>query len=107
MDDKLNLIFKINKLEVIPMQDSLIDVIKIIHYSVKIKEGDYEVEIASTQELSSPDVTNFTAFSDLTEEIVINWLKSSTNIPVLQAALVEKLQVLKNPTEYKTPPWSS
>ena len=106
MDDKPNLIFKINKLEVIPMQDSLIDIVKTVHYSVKLKEGDYEVEISSTQDLDMPSPSTFTAYSDLTEEKVIEWLKGSTNIGVLEASLAEKLNAIKNPTEYKTPPWS-
>lgn len=95
----------INALDVYPNQDSLTDVVYNIHWgltastSVNDEEGydhEYTASSIGTQVVAAPDADSFTAFEDLTQEIVEGWLEAS-DLDVdaiktgLDAQLIEKI----------------
>lgn len=101
----MNIIYKINKLEIAPIENSMVNVVKIIHYSVKMIDNLYEAEAIGTVDLQNPNASNFIAFDSLSESMVIDWLKSLLDEPTIKASLQNKINSLKNPTVYLDPPW--
>ena len=97
--------WSINALDTYPSQNSLTDVVYNIHWgltattSVNDEEGnpvEYSVNSIGTQTVAAPDADDYTAFEDLTQEIVESWLEAS-DLDVdaikagLDAQLVEKI----------------
>lgn len=103
----MNITYKINRLEVIPSYNQFINIVKIVHYSIIMKDGDYSAEIIDYIKLSEPEPFEFIAYDSLTEDTVINWIKSNVDILRIENALKQKLESIKNPTELKNPPWES
>jgi hypothetical protein len=103
----MNITYKINKLEVIPSQNQFINIVKTVHYSIIIKDGNYSAEIIDYLKLSEPEPFQFIAYDNLTEAIVIGWVKSNIDVSEIENTLRQKLESIKNPTELKDPPWSS
>ena len=95
--------WSINALDTYPSQDSLTDVVYNIHWGLMATSNQndadgnaYTANFIGTQTIAAPDAEDFTAFDDLTQEIVEAWLEASDldieAIKVnLDAQLVEKL----------------
>lgn len=100
-----NLIYTINKLEIAPLENQLVNVVKTVHYSAKMNDGIYEAEIINSVNLASPNPNQFIAYDSLSEEVVIGWIKNFINEDSIKSALEDKITSLKNPTVYQDPPW--
>lgn len=95
--------WSINALDTYPSQDSLTDVVYNIHWGLMATSNQndadgnaYTANFIGTQTIAAPDAEDFTAFDDLTQEIVEAWLEASDldieAIKVnLDAQLVEKI----------------
>ena len=97
--------WSINALDTYPSQDDLTDVVYNIHWglaattSVNDAEGNpvkYSANSIGTQTIAAPDAEDFTAFDDLTQEIVEAWLEASElDVDAIKAGLdaqiVEKI----------------
>ena len=95
--------WQINALDTYPSQESLTDVVYNIHWGLTATsdqtDGDgnaYTANSIGTQTVAAPDADDYTAFEDLTQEIVEAWLEAS-DLDVeaikegLDAQIVEKI----------------
>ena len=97
--------WQINALDTYPSQEDLTDVVYNIHWgltattSVNDEEGnpvEYSANSIGTQTVAAPNADDYTAFEDLTQEIVEAWLEAS-DLDVeaikegLDAQIVEKI----------------
>jgi hypothetical protein len=53
------------------------DYVVIANYNTTGVDGEYTASLSNTAQFSTEDVTTFIPYEDLTEEIVINWVKES------------------------------
>ena len=95
--------WQINALDTYPSQEDLTDVVYNIHWGLTATsdqtDADGNAYMASsigTQTVEAPDATDYTAFEDLTQEIVEAWLEASdldvdTIKATLDAQIVEKI----------------
>lgn len=102
-----NLTFKINNLEVLPWQNDMFDVVKTVHYTAILTEKEYSAELIGSVNLNTPEPYQFINYKDLSEELVMDWIKPYLDLQYIKNCLVDKLNSIKNPTTYKNPPWNS
>jgi hypothetical protein len=96
----------INALDVYPTQDSLSDVVYNIHWGLTATSDQtdadgnaYTAHSIGTQTVVAPDSENFTAFDDLTQSIVEEWLEASDlDVGGLKASLDSQVEELITPT---------
>jgi len=100
-----NITYNINKLEIAPLENQLVNVVKTIHYSAIMSEGIYTAEIINSVNLTSPNPNDFIAYDSLSKELVVSWIKNFINEASIKSALEDKIKSLKNPTVYQDPPW--
>lgn len=106
--------WQINALDTNPTQGDLTNVVYNIHWNL-IATSDqtdsggnaYTADSIGTQAISAPDGENFTAFEDLTQEIVEGWLKASDlDIDAIKADLDSQIAEAITPTSVtKSVPW--
>lgn len=53
------------------------DYVVIANYETTGVDGEYSASLSNTAQFSTEDVTDFIPYADLTEEIVIGWIKES------------------------------
>jgi hypothetical protein len=82
-------------------------------YDVVGVDGEYTASMTSnTAQFSTQDVTEFTPYADLTEAIVLGWVKESlgeNGIISIEACIQAQIEAQKNPpvTPQETPlPWN-
>jgi hypothetical protein len=97
--------WRINQLDVRPLEDGLTDVIYNIHYSfigtsetLNDNGEPLEVDIIGTQTIGSPNADDFTDFENLTKDVVVEWLESTIDLDELKASADKQLDKLVNPT---------
>lgn len=84
--------------------DSDKGVIKVL-YSATLTDGDYTFVESGRQEFTpDPSASDYIAYEDLTEAIVVGWLESAIGTQV-QESLQAKINAAKNPTTMKGKPW--
>jgi hypothetical protein len=54
-----------------------------------------------------PESENYIPYEDLTEEIVIDWVKASLDMETIEKNLSEKIEQQKNPPVLTGVPWES
>lgn len=97
--------FKINNLEIYPSLNGMRNVIKVVHYSARLTENDLEANAIGSIELKEPEINSFTAYENLKEETVIEWIKPHINMSDLESALKAKLKMIKDPIVAEKLPW--
>lgn len=106
--------WQINALDTNPTQGDLTDVVYNIHWGLLATSdqvgpnGDpYTADSIGTQIIAAPSGEDFTAFADLTQEIVEGWLEaSSLDIEAIKAELDAQVAEAINPTSVtKEVPW--
>lgn len=106
--------WQINALDTNPTQGDLTDVVYNIHWSLiaTSEETDadgnpYTAASIGTQSLTAPGDENFTAFENLTQEIVEGWLESSDlDVEAIKASLDSQITEAITPTSVtKSVPW--
>ena len=106
--------WQIHALDTRPSQDDLSNVVYNIHWTL-IATSDqldddgnaYTAESIGTQSIETGDVTNFTAFEDLTQEIVEGWVEDSElDVDGIKASLDAQIEKAINPVSVtKNVPW--
>jgi hypothetical protein len=86
------------------------DYVVMAQYSVTATDGTNTVVTSGISQFSvNPEQTDFVPYTDLTEEIVLGWIKSEPNLVVnIQANLDGQIESIVNPpvTPQNTPlPW--
>lgn len=95
--------WQINALDIYPSQEDLADVVYNIHWGLTATSDQtdadgnaYTANSIGTQTVAAPDADDYTAFEDLTQDIVEAWLEAS-DLDVnaikegLDAQIVEKI----------------
>lgn len=103
----------INKLDVRPTQDSLSDVVYNVHWSYTATSDQldpdgnaYTETIIGTSPAGDVDPDDFTAFADLTESQVQEWINADLSIANIQESADATLNEKITPSsERKDVPW--
>lgn len=79
-----------------------------IHWRAFMQENQYAASTSGVTTLSretkSPD---FIPFEDLTEEVVVNWVKQNVDTESIEANLLAQIAQQKTPKETSGLPWSA
>jgi hypothetical protein len=99
--------WRINKIHVKPLLNGLTNVIHTVDWDyIGIDENDNTASIRMPMVLPEPLEVNFIPYNDITEEMVISWLESISNIEELQQDIIDKIEIIKNPPIIELPfPW--
>jgi hypothetical protein len=99
--------WSISKLDCAPSENGLMDVVKIIHWSLTgVDENGISASMSNSYPLSSPSPEAFTDYSTLTKETVISWLESNLDVGYLQTYLANEIASKYNPPIASLPlPW--
>jgi len=98
--------WQINALDTYPTQDSLTDVVYNIHWGLTAASDQtdadgnaYTANSIGTQIVAAPDAADYTAFNDLTQDIVETWLEASElDIDSIKASLDAQIEEKITPT---------
>jgi hypothetical protein len=102
----INYKWVINALDCVPKEGQMTDVVSIVHWSRLAEQEDIEVSIYGTMSCTSPSVTDFTAYPDLTFEQICEWLEAGLNVSELDANLDSQIADIINPPIITLPlPW--
>lgn len=105
--------WSIAQLETAPTEDSLTDVVKTAHWCLNASEVDgdktYQTGSYGSVSFGEPSPQDFTAYSGLTLDEVIGWVKSTLGqmqVDNMEAALTQGIENQKNPPIVVLPlPW--
>jgi len=81
-----------------------------VHYTVNAEDGTYRIGAYGSLELEAPEPGNMVTFDDLTEEIVVGWVKGKfgdEKVAEIEAALQSQLDEKHAPTKAAGLPWVS
>lgn len=100
----------IAQLDTAPSEEGLTDVVKAIHWRYQatetVDEKTYNADIYGSMSCATPSETDFTAYPDLTEAKVIEWLEAELDVEALGANLDAQIETQKNPPIVNKPlPW--
>jgi hypothetical protein len=93
----------IDKMNCIPKEGQLIDVVSVIYWTRYAKNENVEVSIFGTMNCESPSETDFTAYNDLTFKQVCQWLESGLDVSELDSILNDKINNIINPPTITLP----
>jgi hypothetical protein len=86
------------------------NVVTTVHWVYTARDGDYTATMYSTVGLSGPGQP-FTAYEDLTPDIVQGWVESALGadqVAEMQQSLVNSIEIQKKPQGGSmTPPWQA
>lgn len=93
-----------------PQEGEMTDVVFTVHWRKQatetVGEKTYTADTYGACTVGAPDAENFTAFNDLTEEIVIPWLEAVLDVAAIDASLDAQIETQKNPPVVtKKAPW--
>jgi hypothetical protein len=102
----------IYQLQTVSSENSLIDIVKIIHWVRTAEQfvgGEpMVVSTLGTMNCTTPSETDFTAYPDLTYEQVCGWLDAGLDVPTIDANLDKQIENIINPPIIVLPlPWQS
>lgn len=88
-------------LDVAPSDETLIDVVKTIHWRKQatevVGEKTYTADMYGACSVTPPTPEAFISYQDLTEEEVIAWLEATLDTASIDSALDTQIDVAKNP----------
>jgi hypothetical protein len=90
----------VDSLDCIPSQDGQTNVVSNVHWRVNGTDGTHNASVYGTQPLTYTAGSPFTAYSGLTESIVLGWLQSAMGdlgVSTIQSNLDNQIANLTNP----------
>ena len=82
--------------------------VTIAHWRVTAQDGDYTASSYGTQSFEAdPESPDYVAFADLTEEVVIGWVKDSMDTDEIEANLASQIEAQKTPATLSGLPWAA
>ena len=82
------------------------DAVTIAHYRATLTDGDYSASTYGTCSFTpDPDAEGFVPFEDLTEAMVIEWVKDSLDVEAIEAGLTAQIEDQKAPKVVAGVPW--
>jgi hypothetical protein len=76
-----------------------------VHYTVNAVDGDYTASTYGT--VGYTEEGAFTPYSQLTEAVVVGWVKDSLGQATVEEALAAQIEAQKNPVQLSGLPWSN
>jgi hypothetical protein len=76
-----------------------------VHYTVSAVDGEFTASTYGT--VGYTEEGAFTPYSQLTEAVVIGWVKDSLGQETVEAALAAQIEAQKNPVQVSGLPWSA
>ena len=79
-----------------------------VHYTVDAKDGTYSSGAYGSIGLERPEEDDLIPFADLTEELVIGWVKEkfgAEKVEEIESALKSQLDEQRKPTKAQGLPW--
>jgi hypothetical protein len=98
-----NIYWKINKLEVIPQEGSLTEVIQYAYYQRIVEEGQYSTFIEGKMLFPTPESSNFIPYADITEADIISWIVPNIDLEEVDLFLNQKLDSIISESAYFPP----
>ena len=96
----------VSQLDTAPSEDTLQDVVKVVHWRYEAEDGTYTAEVYGAMGCATPSDTDFTAYADLTYEQVCEWLVAGNDVEALDSNLATQIENQKNPPIINLPlPW--
>ena len=86
-----NIYWKINKLEVVPIEGDLTEVVQYAHYQRIVSEGDHSAFIEGKMLFPTPESSSFIPYADITEEDVISWILPNIDLEEVDIYINQKL----------------
>ena len=83
--------WRIDKLEVIPQEGSLTEVIQYAYYQRIVEEGQYSTFIEGKMLFPTPESSNFIPYEDITEADIISWILPNIDLEEVDLFLNQKL----------------
>jgi hypothetical protein len=74
-----------------------------VHYTVNAVDGDYTASTYGT--VGYTEEGAFTPYSQLTEAVVVGWVKDSLGQATVEAALAAQIEAQQNPVQLSGLPW--
>ena len=81
-----------------------------IHYTVNAEDGTYSSSAYGSVGLEKPEPGNMIPYADLTEEIVVGWVKDhfgAEKVAEIEAALQAQIDEQRHPSKAAGVPWAS
>lgn len=101
--------WQINALKCYPEYQSNKNVVFMIQWECMAFDGPYNVSANGTQTINLNEQTSFIEYKDLTEIIVISWLKTAlgqNSVNAIEKNIIERLEKQKTPAIVSlTLPW--
>ena len=93
--------WNVNTVDVHPNEEGHDDVIYNVHWSVTKEDGEYVASSYGTQKIDTSNLSDFTAFTDVTADMVKGWVidaMGEDEVANLEANLDAQIESQKNPT---------
>ncbi len=79
------------------------DVVTVVHWTASKTDGDFVASVYNTQAVEVGDT--LVPYADLTEAVVVEWVKEKLDLASLEAALDAQIEAQKNPVTASGLPW--
>uniref|UniRef100_UPI003BA9FAC3 DUF7936 family protein n=1 Tax=Stappia sp. TaxID=1870903 RepID=UPI003BA9FAC3 len=90
-----------------PNVGELADVVCVVHWRLKGRDGTHEAAIYGSTTLPEPNPDNFRDFETLSEAEVIAWITPLLDVPAMEARLTRLLEEKKDPPIVtRAAPWA-
>ena len=77
-----------------------------VHYNVSATDGDYSASTYGTCGYTKESET-FVPYADLTQAIVLSWVKETLGQETVEASLQSQIDAQKNPVQQSGLPWTA
>jgi len=84
--------------------------VTVAHWSASKVDGDFSASIVNTQSFVKEDGVNLIPYADLTEQIVIGWVKTALGeetVAAIETALAAQIAEQEAPSKATGTPWGN
>jgi hypothetical protein len=93
----------IQSLEVLPTINGLNDVVDTVHWKYFAKDNSIIEDVYGSIKLSSPEISSFIAYDNITEENIKEWVENNLDLEYYKQILNKKIN--KSKEQKKSVPW--
>ena len=86
----------------LPSTGNLSNVVRDVHWKVTATKDGIKRDLDAFVRLSAPSSNNFTDYDNLTQDQVVEWVKSTLDVNAIEASLANEFSVTTN----KSLPWA-
>lgn len=101
--------WKVSQVEAYPEVEGKSNVVFTVHWRLHGTEGEFEGSLYGSHTISLKKEGDFIPYEDLTEEIVISWVKEAMgeeDVGLYEANIASQIEKARNPTVINPPlPW--